>query len=748
MTAQRGLLLTATIIAIVAPGAAFAAALSAAILPDTRSAVVGEPVSVFATIAALGDAEECAIRPLTVVPADFVYQTTSPTTNALTGTANTPADIADGQTQSFVISFTPTSTFEQTAVELEFDCANSPPAPISGVNTLLLSGSATPVPDVVAIASVASNDGIVALTADGTTAAFAVAALNIGAEASIAVDVQPGAQGDRVNVFACQTNAAGACVTPSVPAVLPLVVPLGAAPATFSFFVNTEDWVRFDPGNNRLKVQFLDTSDVSRGGTSLAVIANPTDPLDVELIDEILDQELTGDPTTGRDLPSITDPLPQLGKLLFFSKSLGGVQDTACASCHHPALGGADGLSFPIGTDATDPDVMGIGRRHSSGAPIVGRNSPTVFNTGLYDRGLFWDSRVESLGQEPGQGGAASGIRTPDSALGVADPNAGPNLLAAQARFPVTVPEEMRDTFDQSGTNATVRDHLAARVGDYGSGAGVLASNDWLPRFQQAFNSTADARTLITFDNIALAIGDYQRSMVFVETPWKRYVEGDLQAISETAKRGALVFFQDIDEGGADCARCHSGDFFTDEEHHVIAPPQIGPGKGDGNVDDFGRMRETGDADDRYFFRTPSLLNIDKTAPYFHSGAYDSLRDVVRQYAIPLMHLSEYFQDRAWCDLPQYAIIASCRTRFPNAEVNTDNAFSRSQALRTSDPDATFPDLSDLPSIIEPRLAVFMETLTDPCIEDRACLAPWIPEPAEAPDGNQLNARDRDGNAL
>ncbi|MDJ0919320.1 MAG: cytochrome c peroxidase, partial [Woeseiaceae bacterium] len=59
-------------------------------------------------------------------------------------------------------------------------------------------------------------------------------------------------------------------------------------------------------------------------------------------------QGLTGDPTTGRDLPSINDPLAQLGKLLFFSKSLSGDFDTACASCHHPALGGGDGLALPV----------------------------------------------------------------------------------------------------------------------------------------------------------------------------------------------------------------------------------------------------------------------------------------------------------------------------------------------------------------------------------------------------------------
>ncbi|HJP36572.1 MAG TPA: cytochrome c peroxidase, partial [Gammaproteobacteria bacterium] len=65
-----------------------------------------------------------------------------------------------------------------------------------------------------------------------------------------------------------------------------------------------------------------------------------TAPLDIELFQLITALGLTGDPAAGRDLPSIDDPIPQLGMKLFFSKSLGGGFDTACVSCHHPLLGG------------------------------------------------------------------------------------------------------------------------------------------------------------------------------------------------------------------------------------------------------------------------------------------------------------------------------------------------------------------------------------------------------------------------
>ncbi|PKF49328.1 cytochrome C peroxidase, partial [Enterovibrio nigricans] len=99
---------------------------------------------------------------------------------------------------------------------------------------------------------------------------------------------------------------------------------------------------------------------------------------------------LAVDPTAGRTIPNINDPLPQLGKKLFFSKSLSGDLDVACASCHHPMLGGADALSMPIGVNAVQPQVMGAGRVDGDDLPDVPRNSPTIFNVALWDTSLFW----------------------------------------------------------------------------------------------------------------------------------------------------------------------------------------------------------------------------------------------------------------------------------------------------------------------------------------------------------------------
>jgi cytochrome c peroxidase len=131
-------------------------------------------------------------------------------------------------------------------------------------------------------------------------------------------------------------------------------------------------------------------------------------------------------------LPDISEDLPQLGMKLFYSQSLGGDFDSACVTCHHPTLGGGDSLSLPVGVGAIIPTLLGPGRTHSSGLPEVPRNAPTIFNIGLWDTGLFLDSRVESIGKEPDTNGSISSIRTPDSNFLVADLNAGANLTAAQ----------------------------------------------------------------------------------------------------------------------------------------------------------------------------------------------------------------------------------------------------------------------------------------------------------------------------
>ncbi len=460
---------------------------------------------------------------------------------------------------------------------------------------------------------------------------------------------------------------------------------------------------------------------------------------DFRLRQLILEHELTGNPAAGRHLPAIDEPLAQLGKKLFFTKALGGEFDSACVSCHHPVFGGSDGLSLPVGVGAVDPDLVGPGRQTGDGLPNVPRNAPTTFNVGLWDNALFMDSRVAILGD-------ASGIATPDSGPGIADEDAGPNLAVAQARFPVTSVEEMRGSLERGSDNATLRAHLAARIGDYGVAAGELGDNRWLQEFQAAFGSSESAEALITFDNIVLAIAEFERSQLFIDNPWRTYVEGDLGAISTPAKKGAILFLTPASEGGAGCVQCHSGDTFTDELHHAIGAPQFGPGKGNGpdGSDDFGRENVSGDPADRYRFRTPSLLNVSVTGPYTHAGAYETLLDVIDHHVDPRGKVARFFDAGGWCQLDQFASLTDCREAYDNAARNSVAALRKVAAERKLGDPAALPEVS-LTGPQRKQILAFLLTLTDPCVTERACLAPWIAAAPEAADSHQLNAVDWQG---
>jgi len=247
--------------------------LVASVLPSSRSVQLGSAASAFATImnAGTADATSCDITPLTVVPGGFVYQTTDPATNALTGTPNTPADIAAGGSQSYVFAFTPTAEIPPTDVELAFDCTNSDPAPVvPGLNTLLLSSSSTPVPDIVALAATPTGDGIVNLPGSLGANAFAVATVNVGSQGTITASTDTGTATLPVTLSICESNPATAeCLSAPANSVT-IPINAGATP-TFSIFVTGTGTVSFDPANNRIFVRFSDAGGVTRGSTSVAV---------------------------------------------------------------------------------------------------------------------------------------------------------------------------------------------------------------------------------------------------------------------------------------------------------------------------------------------------------------------------------------------------------------------------------------------------------------------------------------------
>jgi hypothetical protein len=155
-------------------------------------------------------------------------------------------------------------------VELSFDCSNTSPALVTaGLNTLLLSASATPVPDIVALVATPSGDGIVDVPGTNGSNAFAVATVNVGSADTITASAAPSVI---LPLFLsiCETNpATGACLSaPATSVTTPIKT--GAIP-TFSIFVTGTGMVPFDPASNRIFVRFKDAGGVTRGSPSVAV---------------------------------------------------------------------------------------------------------------------------------------------------------------------------------------------------------------------------------------------------------------------------------------------------------------------------------------------------------------------------------------------------------------------------------------------------------------------------------------------
>jgi len=132
-------------------------------------------------------------------------------------------------------------------------------------------------------------------------------------------------------------------------------------------------------------------------------------------------------------------------------------------------------------------------------------------------------------------------------------------------------------------------------------------------KFQYAFDSPE-----ITSENIAKAIANFLRTVVVNDSPFDRWVAGDRSAMSQSAKKGFLLF-----TGKARCAKCHTGPNFSDSQFHNTGINSLDPGHFD----------VTGNPRDRNRFRTASLRQISRTPPYMHNGAKYSLMDVIEFYS-------------------------------------------------------------------------------------------------------------------
>jgi cytochrome c peroxidase len=260
-----------------------------------------------------------------------------------------------------------------------------------------------------------------------------------------------------------------------------------------------------------------------------------------------------------------------LGRTLFFDRRLSGDGTMSCASCHIPEQGFADGqpisLSYPTTRNW--------------------RNSQTLINA-AYRQRLFHDGRAASLEE--------------------------------QALFPLMSAFEMNQNLD------FVEEELRS-VPEY------------VAAFTRAFGS-AD----VTRGRIAMALAAFERTLVSRAAPLDRYLAGDEQALSPAAKAGLAIF-----TGKGRCATCHSGGNLADEGFSALNVPESPEFERDPRVaatrrfvakvsgyGDFrllaadpGRYLVTKERRDWKAFRTPTLREIARTAPYMHNGIFATLEEVI-----------------------------------------------------------------------------------------------------------------------
>lgn len=181
--------------------------------------------------------------------------------------------------------------------------------------------------------------------------------------------------------------------------------------------------------------------------------------------------------------------------------------------------------------------------------------------------------------------------------------------LAEQATGPITNPLEM------------------AMTPELAEGA-IRSIPGYRPYFEKAFGSKNP-----TFSEIAEALAAFETTLTTPNAPFERYLKGDKNALTQQQIDGLKLFRR------SGCIRCHSGNLLGGTSFQKVG--SVRPYVTDNSSK--GRMDVSGKPWDEMMFKVPTLLNVERTAPYFHDGAVKTLPDAVKKMAdIQLdMNLSE-----------------------------------------------------------------------------------------------------------
>ena len=126
----------------------------------------------------------------------------------------------------------------------------------------------------------------------------------------------------------------------------------------------------------------------------------------------------------------------------------------------------------------------------------------------------------------------------------------------------------------------------------------------------------------MSYDNVAHAIAQFEATLLTPDSPFDLWLKGDDAALSPTQLQGLSLFI------GKGCANCHNGVNLGGARYARFGVAQS-PSAELLPPDDWGRAVVTKNVEDKYVFKVPSLRNVELTAPYFHSGGTDDLKEAV-----------------------------------------------------------------------------------------------------------------------
>lgn len=258
--------------------------------------------------------------------------------------------------------------------------------------------------------------------------------------------------------------------------------------------------------------------------------------------------------------------------------------------------------------------------------PIPEDNPQSEHKVSLGHR-LFFDERLSGDGKlscyschqnENGTGGAD---KTAVGSFGKKLPRHSPVILNA-GYLPKFYWDGRADTLEAQVKGAWGGPNMGVGADNLDTKAKQMAA---LPEYKQAFAEAFPGETP-NGDTVAKALSAYTRTLTCKDTAYDKYAAGDKSALSEEQKAGLSVFM-----GKAMCSACHAPPFFSTAYLGQSAFFNVGIGtKGVPEDDvDIGRMKVTEKETDWAAFKPPTLRNVTRSAPYFHDGSMDNLKDAV-----------------------------------------------------------------------------------------------------------------------